>query len=196
VSFSIPTLPNSDVPRVLLLLIRLARAKTGTGKTLAFMVPAIERLSRLPRPPAAASISVLVLSPTRELAIQIEKETLPLLKGTPFGVQHVVGGTNKNAEARRLRNERADILVAVSIRGSVKRVNCKLTCICRRLGDSSTISTTRIFAPNWPDFNVLYSTRLIDCWMPGSEEIWKRSSGNCPIVKRLQGMENSFLLIL
>ena len=47
----------------------MARAKTGTGKTMAFLIPAIEALVRAPR--SAAGISVLVLSPTRELASQV-----------------------------------------------------------------------------------------------------------------------------
>lgn len=47
----------------------MARAKTGTGKTMAFLIPAIEGLVR--SPPRAGNISVLVLSPTRELASQV-----------------------------------------------------------------------------------------------------------------------------
>ena len=42
----------------------LAQAKTGTGKTVAFLVPSIERLVRSP-PALAGQISVLILSPTR-----------------------------------------------------------------------------------------------------------------------------------
>ncbi|PWY99819.1 DEAD-domain-containing protein [Testicularia cyperi] len=92
----------------------LAQAKTGTGKTLAFLIPAIQNLCALPRAPSQSSISVLVLSPTRELALQIEKEAemlLANLKGI-FGVQHVVGGTNINAERKRLQRERKDLLIA------------------------------------------------------------------------------------
>ncbi|GAA5834636.1 hypothetical protein JCM11251_003619 [Rhodosporidiobolus azoricus] len=91
----------------------LAQAKTGTGKTLGFLVPSIERLLRSPQQPAArGQISVLVLSPTRELAIQIEDSARTLLTGTPYKVQHVVGGTNMSAETKRLNNERCDFLIA------------------------------------------------------------------------------------
>ncbi|KAJ1020627.1 hypothetical protein NDA16_004020 [Ustilago loliicola] len=92
----------------------LAQAKTGTGKTLAFLIPSIQKLCALPKPPPQTSISVLVLSPTRELALQIEKEAQMLLanlQGT-FAVQHVVGGTNISAERKRLQCDRKDLLIA------------------------------------------------------------------------------------
>jgi ATP-dependent RNA helicase MSS116 len=47
----------------------LVQAKTGTGKTLAFLLPAVERLSQMEL--ANRKISMLVLSPTRELALQV-----------------------------------------------------------------------------------------------------------------------------
>lgn len=89
----------------------LAQAKTGTGKTVAFLLPAIQRLITTRRSPG--NIYTLILSPTRELAMQIEKEAKTLLRNVPdIGVQHVVGGTNMNAETKRLNNQRCDILVA------------------------------------------------------------------------------------
>jgi ATP-dependent RNA helicase MSS116 len=48
----------------------LVQAKTGTGKTMAFLLPTVERLAKQPQPPKG-SISVLILSPTRELALQV-----------------------------------------------------------------------------------------------------------------------------
>lgn len=90
----------------------LAQAKTGTGKTVAFLVPSIQRLCMLPSLPPDSSISVLVLSPTRELALQIEKEAKMLTNNLPFDVQHVVGGTNIAAERKRLNSQRKDILIA------------------------------------------------------------------------------------
>ncbi|PWN90618.1 DEAD-domain-containing protein [Acaromyces ingoldii] len=94
----------------------LAQAKTGTGKTLAFLLPCVQRISTmLPLVSRSPSdISVLILSPTRELALQIEKEAVVLLRGFQgaIGVQHCVGGTNMETEKRALRSSRADILVA------------------------------------------------------------------------------------
>lgn len=94
----------------------LAQAKTGTGKTLAFLLPCIHRLSAmLPLPTRLPSnISVLILSPTRELALQIEKEAQMLLRDFhgAIGVRHCVGGTNMAMEKQALQSSRSDILVA------------------------------------------------------------------------------------
>jgi ATP-dependent RNA helicase MSS116 len=75
----------------------IAQAKTGTGKTVAFLLPSIQGL--LNNPPLnqkPCDISILVLSPTRELALQIEKEAKMLLEnvGNRLQVQHCIGGTN------------------------------------------------------------------------------------------------------
>ncbi|KAG8744142.1 hypothetical protein FRC10_010711 [Ceratobasidium sp. 414] len=91
----------------------LARAKTGTGKTLAFLIPAIEKLRRSPHPPALGTASVLVISPTRELAQQIGKEAETLTKGMPYGVEVITGGGPKvPGESKRLLKSRMDILIA------------------------------------------------------------------------------------
>ena len=95
----------------------LAQAKTGTGKTVAFLLPAINKILSRPGPgpaPPKGKVSCLILSPTRELALQIEKEAKMLLAnlGGAVGVQHVVGGTNMNSEQNKLARDRCDILVA------------------------------------------------------------------------------------
>ena len=48
-------------------------AQTGTGKTAAFALPILDRLARTPRAPGARGPRALVLTPTRELAIQINE---------------------------------------------------------------------------------------------------------------------------
>jgi ATP-dependent RNA helicase MSS116 len=79
----------------------LAQAKTGTGKTIAFLLPAIQTLINKNRGPKAG-ISLLVISPTRELAMQIAKEATALLKRLPqYKVSYAIGGTNKNTEEKR-----------------------------------------------------------------------------------------------
>ncbi|GAA5925711.1 uncharacterized protein JCM15063_005096 [Sporobolomyces koalae] len=90
----------------------LAQARTGTGKTLAFLIPSIERLLRAEQQPQREQISVLILSPTRELAIQIQDSAKVLLAGTPYTCDHVVGGTNMKSEINRLNKQQTDILVA------------------------------------------------------------------------------------
>lgn len=94
----------------------LAKAKTGTGKTVAFLLPAIEVISKLPtfdldrkRP----SINVLVICPTRELALQAAAEANKLLKYHPsIGVQAVIGGTRLTQEQRHMQANPCQILIA------------------------------------------------------------------------------------
>jgi ATP-dependent RNA helicase RhlE len=61
-------------------------AQTGTGKTAAFMIPALERLR------VREGLQVLVLCPTRELAVQVAEDTAALAKGTEVRVQAIYGG--------------------------------------------------------------------------------------------------------
>ncbi|KAJ6583764.1 P-loop containing nucleoside triphosphate hydrolase protein, partial [Mycena sp. CBHHK59/15] len=88
----------------------LVQAKTGTGKTLAFLLPAVERLAQMQL--ANRKISMLVLSPTRELALQVTIRAHSLIAGHPFRVAHAIGGTNMNATGRRIMDDPPRILIA------------------------------------------------------------------------------------
>ncbi|KAG8163995.1 hypothetical protein KVR01_005913 [Diaporthe batatas] len=79
----------------------LGAAKTGSGKTLAFLIPAIEMLSSLKFKPRNGT-GVIVVSPTRELALQIFSVARDLLKhhSQTYGI--VIGGANRRAEADKL----------------------------------------------------------------------------------------------
>ena len=89
----------------------LAQAKTGTGKTIAFLLPAIQTLINRNRKPGE-TISLLVISPTRELAMQIAKEAKALLQRLPkYHVCIAIGGTNKDTEERNILRG-CDILIA------------------------------------------------------------------------------------
>ena len=79
--FSIPTpVQAAAIPQALEGKDVLATAQTGTGKTLAFLIPVIEMLQREP----SQKVRVLVLLPTRELAIQVNEEYEKLAgKGLP-----------------------------------------------------------------------------------------------------------------
>ncbi|CAG8971094.1 hypothetical protein HYALB_00010671 [Hymenoscyphus albidus] len=89
----------------------LAQAKTGTGKTIAFLLPAIQTLINKQRRPGAG-VSLLVISPTRELSMQIAKEATALLKRLPqYKIRIAIGGTNKITEGARIM-EGCDILIA------------------------------------------------------------------------------------
>ncbi|XP_071800710.1 uncharacterized protein [Asterias amurensis] len=79
----------------------LAAAKTGSGKTLAFLIPTIELIYKLKFMPRNGT-GVIILSPTRELAMQtygVLRETLKHHYHT-FGL--VMGGTCRTAEAKKL----------------------------------------------------------------------------------------------
>ncbi|KAM8928255.1 ATP-dependent RNA helicase DDX18 [Lycaon pictus] len=81
----------------------LAAAKTGSGKTLAFLIPAVELIVKLKFMPRNGT-GVLILSPTRELAMQtfgVLKELMTYHVHT-YGL--IMGGSNRSAEAQKLGN--------------------------------------------------------------------------------------------
>jgi superfamily II DNA/RNA helicase len=83
------------------------RAPTGSGKTLAFGIPLVTRVGKgRPRKPRA-----LVLSPTRELAEQIQKELSPLLATRQRKSVSVYGGVGYGGQRQALRKG-VDVLVA------------------------------------------------------------------------------------
>ncbi|RYO74944.1 hypothetical protein DL764_010626 [Monosporascus ibericus] len=88
----------------------LGAAKTGSGKTLAFLIPAVEMLSALRFKPRNGT-GVIVVCPTRELALQsfgVAKELMEHHSQT-YGI--VIGGANRRAEADKL-SKGVNLLVA------------------------------------------------------------------------------------
>merc|ERR1712093_974738 len=79
----------------------LGAAKTGSGKTLAFLIPAIEMLNALRFKPRNGT-GVIIVSPTRELALQIFGVARELMShhSQTYGI--VIGGANRRAEAEKL----------------------------------------------------------------------------------------------
>ena len=101
----------------------IAQARTGTGKTLAFLLPILQRIinedpsiaergrgRRGPRT-TADDIRGLIISPTRELAEQIAAEAKKLCRNTGVIVQTAVGGTQKSAGLRAIQREGCHLLV-------------------------------------------------------------------------------------
>ena len=82
----------------------IAKAKTGTGKTVGFLLPTIERLARVTAQGGATGVLALAISPTRELASQILEECNQLMTfHKPQLTAHVVfGGTNIKSDLRAL----------------------------------------------------------------------------------------------
>jgi ATP-dependent RNA helicase RhlE len=93
----------------------IACAETGTGKTAAFVVPTLQKIltsgARTPPPGEAIKSRVLVLAPTRELAVQIEDEIHGLAYHTGVSSAAVYGGVEMGMQERALKAG-VDIIVA------------------------------------------------------------------------------------
>ncbi|KAK3711296.1 hypothetical protein LTR37_009676 [Vermiconidia calcicola] len=101
----------------------IAQARTGTGKTLAFLIPILQNIISLdpdlarpaqgrrgPRT-TADDIRALIVSPTRELAEQIAEEAKKVTRNTGLIVQTAVGGTQKRAGLAAIQRQGCHILV-------------------------------------------------------------------------------------
>ncbi|KIV94774.1 hypothetical protein PV10_02506 [Exophiala mesophila] len=95
----------------------IAQARTGTGKTLAFLMPIVQRVlkdSNIDSNSRRADIGdtrALIISPTRELAEQIAVEAKKIVQGTNVVVQTAVGGTQKAFHLRLMQQQGCHILV-------------------------------------------------------------------------------------
>jgi ATP-dependent RNA helicase RhlE len=108
-NFSIPTpVQAAAIPQALAGKDVLATAQTGTGKTLAFLIPIIERLLQQPVKPG---IAALVLVPTRELAMQVVDQYNALRGNKLSPAALVVGGLAEGNQLNALRRG-ARIVVA------------------------------------------------------------------------------------
>ena len=88
----------------------MAAAQTGTGKTAGFTLPILERLAS-GKPAKSKQIRVLILTPTRELAAQVNNSVVAYSKHLPLHSAVVFGGVKINPQISKLR-QGVDILVA------------------------------------------------------------------------------------
>lgn len=100
------TLPDSLAGRDV-----LGRGRTGSGKTYAFLLPLVARLSASGRPAQARKPRALVLAPTRELVNQINDSLKPLAATAGLTTQTIFGGVGQNPQVQGLRKG-ADIVLA------------------------------------------------------------------------------------
>ncbi len=106
--FTRPTpIQNDAIPPALAGRDVLGCAMTGSGKTAAFLLPILHRLLEKPR----GTTRVLVLSPTRELAAQIEEHCRAFARHTPLKSASVFGGVAMAPQEKAFRNG-VDVLVA------------------------------------------------------------------------------------
>ena len=111
--YSVPTpIQEATIPLVLEGSDVLGCAQTGTGKTAAFALPVLQKLQQQrSRRPDAKVIRALVLSPTRELAMQTWENFEQYGKGLPLKSCVVFGGVSQGAQVEAL-HQGADIVVA------------------------------------------------------------------------------------
>lgn len=88
----------------------MAAAQTGTGKTAGFTLPILERLSGGPKV-KGNHVRTLILTPTRELAAQVNESVVKYSKHLPLSSTVVFGGVKINPQMQRL-NRGSDVLVA------------------------------------------------------------------------------------
>src|SRR5271169_5563558 len=93
-----PALEGKDV---------LATAQTGTGKTLAFLIPVIERLAAQG---ASRNVSTLILVPTRELAMQVHEQYEKLRERKAAPAALVIGGMSEQRQIQAIRKGAAVVV--------------------------------------------------------------------------------------
>ncbi|KAH8730829.1 P-loop containing nucleoside triphosphate hydrolase protein [Phaeosphaeriaceae sp. PMI808] len=99
----------------------IAQAKTGTGKTLGFLIPIIQRIiqhdpnlaerARGYKRAKPDDIRAIIISPTRELAEQIAVEAKKVTSGSSIIVQTAVGGTQKKLMLQKTQREGCHLLI-------------------------------------------------------------------------------------
>ncbi len=89
----------------------LAAAQTGTGKTAGFTLPILQRLSSTPKASGKRLLRVLILTPTRELAAQVQESVVTYGKYTGLKSTVIFGGVGANPQIKAIAGG-LDILVA------------------------------------------------------------------------------------
>lgn len=84
----------------------IVESQTGTGKTLAFLLPIFENIS-----PEVDAVQALILTPTRELALQITEEALKLKKAKDINILAAYGGKDIGSQLKKL-NKGIQLIIA------------------------------------------------------------------------------------
>jgi len=102
------TIQNRAIPLVLAKSDIFATAQTGTGKTAAFGLPLLQRLRK---PTERVGIRAVILSPTRELSIQIYEDMSAYAKNMKINIMILVGGKDLEKQKQKLKDG-VDIVIA------------------------------------------------------------------------------------
>lgn len=90
-----------------------AEAVTGSGKTLAFVIPTLEILLKREEKLKKMQVGALIVTPTRELALQISEVMGQFLQGFPqFSQILLIGGSNPIEDVEKLKTQGANIIIA------------------------------------------------------------------------------------
>ena len=81
----------------------LANAQTGTGKTAAFALPILQQICDRPQPTVTGSPRTLILTPTRELAEQLEQTIRSYAQFLPLTIKALYGGAKLSAQEKKLK---------------------------------------------------------------------------------------------
>ncbi len=150
------------------------QAQTGTGKTAAFLIALLSRLIDAPRYPAGipASPLALIIAPTRELAIQIEKDAHDLGQGLNYRILAVYGGMDYIKQQRKLEDG-VDLLIGTPGRlidylkqklYTLKQARAVVVDEADRMFDMGFISDLRFLLRRLPPYNqrqsMLFSATL------------------------------------
>ncbi|GIY49705.1 ATP-dependent RNA helicase DDX18 [Caerostris extrusa] len=157
----------------------VASAKTGSGKTLAFLIPAIELMYKL-KFKQRNGTGVIVLTPTRELAVQTHNVLKQLLKYHSFTNGLVMGGAVKKDEEDKFFRG-VNILIATPGRllyhlvntkyFLYKNTNCVIIDEADRLLDIGNMDKPcYLFSPNELDLVQLLCTKTSCTWVGSAEK--------------------------
>ncbi len=111
-NYSTPTpIQAQSIPHLLAGRDLLGLAQTGTGKTAAFTLPTLQRLMEKKGRPAPKSTRVLILCPTRELAVQIQESIRTYGRHLPLRSTMIFGGVTQFSQVRAMQRG-VDLVVA------------------------------------------------------------------------------------
>ncbi|GAM24959.1 hypothetical protein SAMD00019534_081340 [Acytostelium subglobosum LB1] len=142
-------------------------SQTGSGKTISFVLPAIQHSLSQPRSQHYKGPQVLVIAPTRELSVQISQEAQPYLRAARMNSAVVYGGDSKQFQIQQLR-QRPQVIIGTPGRIidlvqdghlNLKHVSYFVVDEADRMMDMGFEDQVRaIFANTRPDRQVLYWT--------------------------------------
>ncbi len=162
----------ATLPRALAGLDIAGQAQTGTGKTAAFLLAALNRLLTSKKESDGKNPRAIMLAPTRELAIQIFEDAKVLASGTDFNIQVVFGGADYDKQRDKL-DKGVDILIGTPGRFidyfkqgvfNLKNVEVVVLDEADRMFDLGFIKDIRYILRRLPDadqrLNLLFSATL------------------------------------